>query len=64
MLLFEKSPGLSYPPVCGASYAVAMASGRCESRKLYASKHPVHAPENFEMMKFSEKFAVVRGSGL
>ena len=63
-MLLEKSPGLVHPPVCEASNAVTMTSGRCESRKLYRHKHLVHEPENFEMMKFSEKLALVRGSGL
>ena len=52
-----------HPPVCENSYAVAMTSGRCESRKLYVAKHLVHEPENLEMSKFSEKLALVRGSG-
>ena len=63
-MLLEKSPGLSCPPVCGASYAVAMTSGRFESRKLYVTKHPVHEPENFEITKFSEKLTLVRGLGV
>ena len=52
-----------HPPVCELSSAVPIASGRCESRKLYVAKHLVHEPENFEMTKFSEKLALVRGSG-
>ena len=64
MMLLEKLSGLSCPPVCEASNAVPITSGRCELRKLYVHKHPVHTPENFEMMKFSEKLALVRGYGL
>ena len=59
-MLLEKLSGLSHPLECKASSGVTMTSGRCESRKLYVPEHPVHAPENFEMMKFSEKFALVR----
>ena len=51
------------PPVCGDLSAVPITSGRCELRKLYGAKHMVHEPENFEMMKFLEKLALVRGSG-
>ena len=54
-MLLEKLAESSCPPVCGASNAAAMTSGRCELRKLYAAKHPVHAPENFKMTKFSKK---------
>ena len=63
-MLLEKLSGLRCPPVCKVSYAVAMTSGRCELRKLYVHKHPVHAPEHFEMTKFSEKLTLVRGSGV
>ena len=63
-MLLEKLSRLGRPPVCGDSYAVALTSGRCESRTLYVHKHLVHAPENFDMTKFSEKLALVRGSGL
>ena len=64
MMLLEKLSGSMHPPVCENSYAVAMTSGRCESRKLYVHKHLVYGPEHFEMMKLSEKLALVRGSGL
>ena len=63
-MLLEKMSRLSCPPVCRASNAVTMTSGRCESRKLYVAKHPVHAPENFELMKFSKILTLVRGSAL
>ena len=63
-MLLEKLSGLSRPPVCEASNAVSMTFVRCELRKLYVHKHLVHAPEIFEIMKFLEKFALVRGSGL
>ena len=63
-MLLEKLSGLSHPPECKASSGVTMTSGRCESRKLYVAKHLVHEPENFEMTKFSEKLALVRGSGV
>ena len=64
MMLLEKLLGLSHPPECEASYAVPITPGHCESRKLYVAKHLVHEPENLEMSKFSEKLALVRGSGL
>ena len=64
MILLENLSKPSRPQVCEASSALPMASGRFESRKLYGPKHPVHEPENFEMTKFSEKLALVRGSGL
>ena len=60
-MLLEKLSESSCPPVCEASNAVAMTSGRRESRKLYVHKHPVHAPENFEMTKFSKILTLVRG---
>ena len=63
-MLFENLLKSFCPPVCGDSFAVAIASGRCESRKLYVAKHLVHEPEIFEMTKLSEKFALVRGSGV
>ena len=62
--LLEKLSKSFSPPMCGASNGVAITSGRCESRKLYVHKHPVHEPENFEMTKFSEKLTLVRGSGV
>ena len=63
-MILEKLTGLSCPPVCEASNAVSMTLGRCESRKLYVHKHPVHAPENFEMAKFSKILTLVRGPGV
>ena len=60
-MLLENLSGLSCPPVRGASNAVTMTSGRCESRKLHAAKHPVHAPENFEMSNSSKILTLVRG---
>ena len=33
-MLLEKLSGLSCPPVCELSFAVAITSGRCESRKF------------------------------
>ena len=59
----RKLSGSIHPPVREDSYAVAMTSGRCELRKLYVATHLVHGPEIFEMSKFSEKLALVRGSG-
>ena len=44
--LLEKLSKSSRPPLCEASSAVPITSGRCESRKLYVPKHPVHVPEN------------------
>ena len=63
-MLLETLSKLSCPPMCEVSYAVAIMSGRCESRKSYASKHLVHELEHFEITKFSEKLALVTGSGL
>ena len=62
-MLLEKLTGLSCPPVCEASNAVAMTSGRCESRQLYVAKHLMHEPQIFEVTKFLEMLTLVRGSG-
>ena len=62
-MLLRKLSKTFYPQVFEASSALPIASGRCESRKLYGTKHLVHESENFEMSKFSEKLALVRGSG-
>ena len=37
-MLLEKLSQTSFPPVCEDSFAVAMTSGRCESRKLYVAR--------------------------
>ena len=60
-MFLEKLSRLVCPPVCEASNAVSMTSGRCELRKLYVHTHPVHAPEHFEMTKFSEILTLVKG---
>ena len=63
-MLLEKLSRTSCPPMCGESFAVTMASGRCESRKLYVHKHFGAWTENFEMTKFSKIVTLVRGPGL
>ena len=63
-MLLEKLSKTSRPQVCEASSALPIASGRCESRKLYGTKHLVHESENFEMTKFSKILTLVRGSAL
>ena len=64
MMLLEKLSKASCPPMCEESFAVTMPSGRCETRKLYVTKHPVHAPEIFEMTNFSKILTLVRGPAL
>ena len=61
-MLLEKLSGLSCPPVHGESFAVTMTSGRCGSRKLYASKQPWCMHSNFRNAEFFEN--IDAGEGL
>ena len=62
--VIRKSFEISHVVSARGKFSASITVGRCESRKLYVAVINVHAPENFEMTKFSKILTLVRGSGV
>ena len=62
-MLSEKMSKSSCPPLLGESFAVTMTSGRCESRKLYASKQLGACNWEFRNVQFFENIDAGEGFG-
>ena len=62
-MLLEELTGSFGPPMCGASYALTMTSGRCESRKLYRTKQLGAWTGNFRNVEIFGKVDAGEGFG-